>query len=154
MAIRSGGRKLQLLFFCGCLALLCSSSGCTGVKGGNETDPPTASLTASPSAVDAGQTSTLSWSSQNASTLSIDPGMPSVSSSGSLQIRPVKTTTYTLTANGAGGTARTTATVTVQPAPPSKSTLSGVLTYHNNTARTGQNLGETALNPGNVNSEN
>jgi outer membrane protein OmpA-like peptidoglycan-associated protein len=74
---------------------------------------PTASLSASPTSVDAGGCSTLTWSTSNASSTSIDGGVGSVDSSGSRQVCPGSTTTYTLTANGAGGSRTSTATVSI-----------------------------------------
>jgi outer membrane protein OmpA-like peptidoglycan-associated protein len=74
---------------------------------------PTASLSASPSSVDAGGCSTLTWSTSNASSVSIDGGVGSVDSSGSRQVCPGSTTTYTLSASGAGGSRTSSATVSI-----------------------------------------
>jgi outer membrane protein OmpA-like peptidoglycan-associated protein len=74
---------------------------------------PTASLSASPSSVDSGGCSTLTWSTSNSSSTSIDGGVGSVDSSGSRQVCPSSTTTYTLTANGAGGSRTSSATVSI-----------------------------------------
>ena len=76
---------------------------------------PTASLSASPSTVDSGQCATLTWSSSDASSVSIDSGVGTVAASGSRQVCPEHTTTYTITASGEGGTRTETATVTVRP---------------------------------------
>jgi hypothetical protein len=71
-------------------------------------------FTAQPAAITAGQTSTLSWVIQNATSASIAPGVGAVNaSSGSVPVSPVTTTTYTLTATGANGTTTQTITVTV-----------------------------------------
>jgi peptidoglycan-associated lipoprotein len=79
---------------------------------------PTASLTASPNTVEKGQSTTLSWQTTNATDVSID-GIGAVQSSGSQSVTPADSTTYTLTAKGAGGTQQATARVTVtQPPPP------------------------------------
>ena len=75
---------------------------------------PTAKLTASPSTITAGQTSTLTWSTTNATAVSIDQGIGAVSASGTTVVSPMNTTQYTLTATGPGGTANATTTVTVQ----------------------------------------
>ncbi|MGB8478746.1 MAG: alkaline phosphatase family protein [Acidobacteriaceae bacterium] len=75
---------------------------------------PTAKLTASPSTITAGQTSTLTWTTTNATTVSIDQGIGAVSSSGTTVVSPTNTTQYTLTATGSGGTATASTTVTVQ----------------------------------------
>jgi len=80
---------------------------------------PTVSVSADPSSISAGETSTLSWNSTNADTISIDQGIGSVSASGSTMVSPITTTTYTITATGPEGTATDSVTVTVgsDPAP-------------------------------------
>src|SRR5712692_4229195 len=79
---------------------------------------PTATLTASPDTTDKGQSSTLTWQTTNATDVGID-GIGAVQPSGTQQVTPAATTTYTLTAKGPGGTQTATATVTVNaPAPP------------------------------------
>jgi peptidoglycan-associated lipoprotein len=77
---------------------------------------PTASLTANPETVDKGQSTTLTWQTTNATDVSID-GVGAVQASGSQQVTPADSTTYTLTAKGPGGTQQATARVTVN-APP------------------------------------
>jgi peptidoglycan-associated lipoprotein len=81
---------------------------------------PTVTLTAEPSTVDKGQSVTLSWSSQNATDLDLEPGVGKVQASGSSSVTPQDSTTYTLTATGPGGTQSATArvTVTIPPPPP------------------------------------
>ena len=81
--------------------------------------PMLASFAAEPSSIERGQSSTLRWATENATDVSIDPGIGAVSASGTRQVYPSDTTTYTLTAKGPGGTATSSATVTVTvPAPP------------------------------------
>ncbi len=77
---------------------------------------PTASLSASPNTIDAGQSTTLSWQTSNATDISID-GIGPVDASGSRPVSPADSTTYHLVAKGAGGTQDATARVTVNPAP-------------------------------------
>lgn len=78
---------------------------------------PTASLSANPDAIEAGQSTTLTWRTENATDVSIS-GLGQVEPNGSRQVSPVQSTTYRLTAKGAGGTQEATARVTVaQPAP-------------------------------------
>ena len=81
---------------------------------------PTVTLTAEPSTVEKGQSVTLSWTSQNATDLNLDPGLGKVQAQGSTTVTPQDSTTYTLTATGPGGTQTATArvTVTVPPPPP------------------------------------
>ena len=84
---------------------------------------PTASLSASPNSVDAGQPTTLTWQTTNATDVSID-GIGPVDMSGSRQVTPIDSTTYHLIAKGTGGTQDATARVTVNaaPAPPPQNT--------------------------------
>ncbi|MGH9529620.1 MAG: peptidoglycan-associated lipoprotein Pal [Terriglobales bacterium] len=77
---------------------------------------PTASLTANPETLDAGQSTTLTWQTTNATDVSIG-GVGAVDPNGSRQVTPTESTTYTLTAKGSGGTQEATARVTVN-APP------------------------------------
>ncbi|HVS32034.1 MAG TPA: hypothetical protein VMS98_11325 [Thermoanaerobaculia bacterium] len=79
--------------------------------------PPSISFSASPAAITPGQSSTLSWTVQDATSVSISPGIGPVATSGSRAVTPAATTTYTLTATGPGGTRTATATVTVLPPP-------------------------------------
>lgn len=74
---------------------------------------PTVTLNAAPSAVNPGQTVTLSWSSTSATDLDIEPGVGKVSPQGSTPVNPGESTTYTITATGAGGTATASARVDV-----------------------------------------
>jgi peptidoglycan-associated lipoprotein len=82
--------------------------------------PSISTFVAEPSTIQRGQSSTLRWSTSNATEVSIQPGIGAVQASGNRQVFPSNTTTYTLTAKGPGGTATATATVTVTqpPAPP------------------------------------
>lgn len=80
---------------------------------------PTVTLNASPASINPGQTSTLSWSSTNATDLDIQPGVGKVSPEGSTSVTPTESTTYTITASGPGGSATQSAQVTVNaPAAP------------------------------------
>src|SRR6185369_10416143 len=88
-------------------------SGGGGTGGGGTTPAPTASLTIDPATINAGQTATLTWQTTNATSVSIDGGIGVVAATGSMQITPSVTTTFHLTATGAGGTGDATALVTV-----------------------------------------
>jgi YD repeat-containing protein len=77
---------------------------------------PTVSISANPASVQQGGSSTLSWSSTDATSCSIDQGIGTVAPNGSTPVSPAATTTYTITATGPGGTANATTTVTVLPA--------------------------------------
>ena len=75
-------------------------------------------ISADPFQIDPGQSSTLSWNSSNADTVSIDNGIGEVDASGFQSVSPTVTTTYTITADGPGGTAQNSTTVVVNSAPP------------------------------------
>jgi hypothetical protein len=87
-------------------------------------EPPTVQISANPETIAAGGSSTLTWTSTNASSCTIVPGIGAVSPSGSITVSPTATTTYTITANGPGGTATSSAIVTVTSAPPPAPTVS------------------------------
>jgi peptidoglycan-associated lipoprotein len=93
---------------------------------------PTASLSANPDAIEAGQSTTLTWRTENATEIAID-GIGPVQPSGSRQVSPVQSTTYRLTAKGAGGTQEATARVTVaQPAPKQEISLTDEQLFQQN----------------------
>jgi len=79
--------------------------------------PPAVDITADPLTIIAGQSSLLSWTSSHADSLSIDQGIGTVSAQGSMAISPLGTTTYTITAAGAGGVTTDSVTVTVLQPP-------------------------------------
>ncbi len=79
---------------------------------------PTVSISASPLTIKLGESATLSWTSANATSASIDNGIGSVAVNGSRVVKPTKTATYTITVSGSGGSATAKVTVTViQPVP-------------------------------------
>jgi peptidoglycan-associated lipoprotein len=78
---------------------------------------PTASISVSPSSIQAGQSASLTWQTSNATDVSID-GIGAVQPNGSQSVSPSDSTTYHLTAKGAGGTQEATARLTVTQAPP------------------------------------
>ncbi len=83
-----------------------------------EKPKPVCTLVANPTSVKKGNSSTLSYTTTNATSASIDQGVGNVVvGSGSNQVTPASTTTYTLTANGEGGTVICDATVTVTEKP-------------------------------------
>ena len=78
---------------------------------------PTASITVEPPVVEAGQAVTLKWSTTNATAV-IVAGLGTVAAEGKQEVRPAKSTTYELVANGPGGTATASASVNVMAPPP------------------------------------
>lgn len=79
---------------------------------------PTVTLQADPTTVEKGDPSTLSWSSTDATQLTIAPDVGTVTAQGSTKVTPSASTTYTITASGPGGSASATARVTVAAAAP------------------------------------
>src|SRR6202790_4227248 len=83
---------------------------------------PTVTLQASPTLIQKGESATLTWSSTNATSLNLSPGVGSVTAEGSSRVPPSESPTYTNTAAGPGGSADATARVSVAPAPPTPTT--------------------------------
>ena len=73
---------------------------------------PTATLAANPAVIQQGQTTTLTWQTQNATDITIE-GLGALPASGSRVVTPGTSTTYVLTAKGSGGTKDASTRVTV-----------------------------------------
>lgn len=74
---------------------------------------------ADPTTIQSGQSSTLTWRIQDATSATISPNIGGVSAQGgSISVAPTTTTTYTLTAKNANGSATSAVTVIVQQAKP------------------------------------
>lgn len=111
-------KLLRTVMFIGITAGVMSFAGCNK-KTAKATPPsppppaaPTATLAANPPVIEQGQTTTLTWQTDNATDVAID-GIGAVSGTGSKTITPSSSTTYTLTAKGPGGTKDASASVTV-----------------------------------------
>lgn len=94
--------------------------------------PPSGSFTVSPTSINSGNSSTLSWNIINVTSITIDQGVsdPSIpagttTSSGTRSASPTSTTTYTLVAYGPGGSLTLEQTITVQ----TLKTINGFLNY-------------------------
>ena len=79
---------------------------------------PSVALSASPTSAQAGQPVTLTWSSKNATSITLQPSVGPVAGQGSTTVRPSQSTTYTVTATGPGGSAHASTQVTIAPATP------------------------------------
>src|SRR5580658_4618426 len=111
MRIRTGGKAAWLA----ALVVMLAVSGCHHpVTQAPPTPPPapapppatpTVTLQASNTMIQAGQSSTLTWSSTNATTLAIAPDVGTVAPEGTQSVSPTESTTYTITATGPGGSA-------------------------------------------------
>lgn len=100
---------------------------------------PTVNITADPPVIQKGGSAMLSWSSENADTVTIDQGIGEVQAAGTLEVSPQETTTYTIIAVGKGGTAQSSITVTVRnivtttstiPNPPPETTTTTTTISH------------------------
>jgi len=81
--------------------------------------PVVAQFTVEPSTIQRGQSATLRWEvSGEVSNVSINQGIGTVRATGSQQVTPTSSTTYTLTATGPGGTITASATLSVVTPPP------------------------------------
>ncbi len=103
------------------LAAALAVSGCGKKKVATAPPPPpppvpapTATLTANPNTINPGQSSTLTWSTTNATDVSIDT-LGKVGPTGTVQVVPSESTTYRLVAKNESGTQEATARVTVNP---------------------------------------
>ena len=121
-------RRTALMLAAACTVIL--AAGCGKKKVATPPPPPPAPAAATPNkptinyfnaeptTVNSGQPSSLRWSVTDATNIQID-GIGQVSPNGRRAVYPTETTTYHLTASGAGGSADASVTVTVsQPPPP------------------------------------
>lgn len=79
---------------------------------------PTVTLQANPTSINKGDSSTLSWTTTDATSVSIAPEVGTVTAQGSTKVSPSDSATYTITATGPGGSSDSSARITVNaPAP-------------------------------------
>jgi peptidoglycan-associated lipoprotein len=74
---------------------------------------PTVTFQANPTSINKGDTTTLSWSTTNATQVAIAPEVGPVSAEGSTKVTPTDSATYTLTATGPGGSADASVRITI-----------------------------------------
>ena len=133
MGLRNWNRRYQLSATALALALSFTAVGCKHKVPPPAPPPPVVtpapprataakpvinSFEAEPSTIERGQSATLRWAiGGEGVTVSIEPNVGSVPSSGTRQVYPSNTTTYTLTARNEGGSATLTATVNVTSTP-------------------------------------
>ncbi len=79
---------------------------------------PTVTLRAEKTFIQRGESTSLRWSSTNATDLALSPSIGTVSPEGSTTVSPAESTTYTITAKGPGGTQDATVRITVSAAAP------------------------------------
>ena len=109
-------RLTVLLLFVAVLSLAACSKKVAKVTPPAAPPPvaPTATLAANPSIIQQGQTTVLTWQTSDATEIAI-AGLGTLPPSGSRQVTPDASTTYTLVATGPGGTKGASARVTVNP---------------------------------------
>lgn len=127
-------------------------------KSGAVTQPPsnpvpTATFSASPTSITSGQSSTLSWSSTNATSCS-GTGFTASGTSGSVTVSPTNTAVYSVACSGTGGTGTASATVTVSTVTPPSTKFSvgdrvqvtsGTLNVRSTPSTSGTLLGSQAV---------
>jgi peptidoglycan-associated lipoprotein len=79
---------------------------------------PTASLSADKTSINPGDSAKLSWTTTDATNVSIAPEVGAVTAQGTTTVTPSKSTTYTLTASGPGGNSDATVSINVSTPPP------------------------------------
>ncbi|HTC41221.1 MAG TPA: peptidoglycan-associated lipoprotein Pal [Candidatus Acidoferrales bacterium] len=79
---------------------------------------PTASINADRNSINQGESVKLSWTTTDATNVSIAPEVGAVTPQGSTSVTPEQSTTYTLTASGAGGSTDVTVRVSVNAPTP------------------------------------
>ncbi len=114
--------RIQWLKLISALAIILAVSACSKKKPPAPTPvpppaapAPTAMLTANPNTVSPGQASTLTWTTDFATEVSID-GIGKVDPSGSRKVTPTESTTYRLVAKNDSGMKEATARITVTEA--------------------------------------
>ncbi|MGZ4811901.1 MAG: alkaline phosphatase family protein [Terriglobales bacterium] len=119
MRAEHGYRLVFLLFIAMTFAMTaCGGSASTQTSAPSSTPAPTVHLSANPASIAAGQSAVLSWTTTNATSVTIQPGGLGLAASGSITVTPSSSTTYTATATGVGGSATSSIAVTVTTAPP------------------------------------
>ncbi len=103
----------------GSAAMMACGGTAKGESGNQPQRPPQVQFSADPASINKGQSSTLRWSTSEATSVAIDQGVGNnLPASGTVGVSPQATTTYTLTATGPGGSTTATATVTVVTSQP------------------------------------
>jgi len=93
------------------------------IAGCNGTAPIINSFSANPSTITVGESSTLSWSVTDATSVTIDQSIGSVALISTMTVSPATTTTYTLTATNTAGSVTASVQVVVTTAPPAEHTV-------------------------------
>jgi len=109
-------KKMLLCFLCLFLFLsipVCKKKLPTSPDISEVTLPTIQSFTANPTSIASGESSVLSWSTTNATAVSINQGVGNVSATGTAEVSPEEMTTYTLTATNSDGNTTQSCTIEV-----------------------------------------
>jgi hypothetical protein len=123
---------MKKLLFPLCLVLILATALMPGCDLFTRQLPVVNSFDANPPSISAGGSSTLTWNSSGAASVSIDQGIGNVALTGTRPVAPSATTTYTLTATNASGSITATCQVIVSgiiPAAPSTASLPVVSSF-------------------------
>src|SRR5712691_3745033 len=112
--------SLRIAVLFGLVALALMANGEKPIAAAQLAPPasPSVALSASPASAQAGQQVTLTWSSTNATSITLEPSVGPIAAQGTTTVKPSQSTTYTVTATGPGGSAHASAQVIITPAHP------------------------------------
>ena len=134
-------KKKNILVLSLIITVLILITGCTPPT---PTAPIINSFLANPTTITVGESSALSWSVTDATSVTVDNGIGSVALTGTTAVNPTTTTTYTLTATNTAGSVTATTTITVNPV----ATLTITQTEGTNTAWFGASSGYVNVGQG------
>jgi hypothetical protein len=100
------------------LVLLILIPSCITIQAPSGQLPVIGTFSSSPSTVNPGGTSTLSWNVTGANSVSIDNGIGQVNAAGTMAVSPATSIVYTISATNSAGTLTSSAAITVSSAPP------------------------------------
>lgn len=103
---------LAVVLLCGCQKKVAKAPVAPAPTASSPATP-TVTLQASPATLTRGESTTLTWSSSNATQVTLAPEGGNVVLQGSRRVTPADSVTYTIRASGPGGTATATASIAV-----------------------------------------
>src|SRR5580704_678709 len=161
LGLRFAKKYIQCLAFAAMTVWLAACGSAGSGSGGGATNPTAPTISSQPSAqtVTAGQTATFTVSASGTAPLTYQWFLNSAavgtnSNTFSIMQTPASDNAaqiFVTVSNTAGMVNSNTVTLTVNPV---QASTANVLTFHNDVARTGQNLNETILTPASLNSSN